>query len=88
MQARKRFWGEISPGARTQFVYPQPGAPRVDDESAFDKDAPSGEQAPLDTFALVVLEVDSVDYVEYSSSKERKSFEKKGGEWSEAALNP
>lgn len=87
MQARQRVWGELSPGARKQFVYPEPGVPRVEDESKFDPEPPSGEIAPLDTFALVVLEVESVDYVELFNNG-RKEFEKKGGGWTETALNP
>lgn len=87
MQARTKLWGDLSDGARKQFVYPQPGSPRSD-SSAFDRAPPGGDTAPLDTFALIVLEVESVDYVELFKN-ERIVFQEEGsGEWSEQAVNP
>jgi hypothetical protein len=87
VHARTRVWGELSPGARKQFVYPKPGVILTEDKRKFERDSPPGDQPPLDTFALVVLDVDSVDYVELFHNG-RKEFEKTSDGWSETPLNP
>jgi pyridoxamine 5'-phosphate oxidase len=88
LQARDRLWGELSDKARTQFVYPEPGKPRAEDEGAFSQESPSGDKPPLDTFALIVLEVKDVDYTEYFHMGRKCVSLQQDGSWSEQALNP
>lgn len=92
-QAREHLWANLSERARSQFTFPQPGAPRDMDSQAPQDLAPDPppprEGAAADTFALGVLAVSSVDYLALKDN-DRRRFERPEGSqsWQETPLNP
>ena len=59
---RRQLWQKISDNARLQFVWPQPGAARVEDSDAFSP-RPPDSQEPLDTFCALLLTPQEIDYL-------------------------
>lgn len=86
VQARQDLWNSLSSNARAQFEWPQPGEERVEDDSIFQADGPPADAPVMDTFGMVVVSVDAVDYVSYRSMM-RIRFEEKHGTWSERQVN-
>ncbi|CAG9463908.1 unnamed protein product [Pedinophyceae sp. YPF-701] len=89
--ARQKAWMNMSDDARTQFAWPAPGT-RRDDSGAFVVER--GEvhiDKPLDTFCLMLMDVQEVDYVALFENK-RKVFRREIGElgkgWREEDVNP
>lgn len=87
MQTREENWGTMSTSLRKWFNGPPPGAPRTKDEGEFEKDPPEKTDPPLDTFAIVQMDVREVDYVDLVHNR-RQLYTKNGLEWNEEALNP
>ncbi|MGB7087541.1 MAG: Npun_F5749 family FMN-dependent PPOX-type flavoprotein, partial [Phormidesmis sp.] len=73
--ARKQTWQKISDSARLQFAWPQPKAPRTSDDDAFSPAAPSN-QTPAVNFCLLLLMVNSVDYLELRGEPQRRHLYK------------
>lgn len=86
LQARQSLWSSLSSNARAQFEWPQPGEERVNDESIFEADGPPSDAPVLDTFGMIVVSVDAVDYVSYRTMM-RIRFEEKDGSWFECPVN-
>jgi PPOX class probable FMN-dependent enzyme len=90
LEERQRLWSSLSPGARQQFTYPDPGQPRQDDDK-FKSEAPPEDSQPLDIFCLVVHDIQEVDYVNLRDNK-RMVFKcsEEGGQrtWSSENVNP
>eukprot|EP01025_Chloroclados_australasicus_P067316 TRINITY_DN93069_c0_g1_i1.p1 TRINITY_DN93069_c0_g1~~TRINITY_DN93069_c0_g1_i1.p1 ORF type:complete len:201 (+),score=17.40 TRINITY_DN93069_c0_g1_i1:160-762(+) len=84
---RQQMWSNMSDKGRAQFAYPEPGEGRVEDESLFSPAVPPGEEPAMDTFALLILHVEEVDYVSLLDN-ERKRFAKHGDSWTSQRLNP
>ena len=85
--ARRRAWDAMSPAGRAQFTWPNPREPRAENDEAFEQ-AASVEPEP--TFCLVVLSVDSCDYVQLFENK-RTLFERLPGDregFSHTEVNP
>eukprot|EP00983_Pelagomonas_calceolata_P039474 1137197-Pelagomonas_calceolata.AAC.1 len=58
--ARQQTWSRLKDAARQQFLWPHPAEPRqeaVDDSNIFCPEPPSPD-SPVDTFCLVVVDVD------------------------------
>eukprot|EP00892_Ulva_mutabilis_P009105 jgi/Ulvmu1/6567/UM003_0204.1 len=85
-EARQDLWSNLSSHARAQFQWPNPGEERIDDETVFQSDGPPADSPVLDTFGMVVVSVDEVDYVSYKSML-RIRFQKDNGSWSERPVN-
>lgn len=90
--ARARAWGAMSDPARQQFGWPEPGLPREEDEGAFSRPVPGPQEAPLDTFCLVVLKVDEVERLMLKTNMRFLYRKLQQGEaaaaWSEESINP
>lgn len=86
LQARQDLWSSLSSGARAQFQWPNPGEERVADESVFEADGPAADTPAMDTFGMVVISVDEVDYVSYRSMM-RIRYKEQDGAWSECPVN-
>jgi pyridoxamine 5'-phosphate oxidase len=83
--ALQRTWGERSAAAQQSFTWPQPKR-RVDDAAAYAHEPPA--QAP-DNFALLLLDVVTVDYLNLATQPhQRVMFSKLGGQWLPRAINP
>ena len=77
----------MSKSLRAWFNGPPPGEPRTENEEEFSKPPPDTSDPPVPSFALVICDVEEVDYVDLRSN-ERQLFKKKAGQWSDEALNP
>ncbi|PNH10698.1 hypothetical protein TSOC_002538 [Tetrabaena socialis] len=92
-EARHRVWSSMSEGGRQQFGWPHPGRPRAQEEpDAWSRPAPGPQDPPLDTFCLVVLQVEEVERL-LLFSNERYEFRKQAGadgaiSWTEESINP
>ena len=86
VQARQDMWDSLSPKARAQFTWPQPGLPRVDDESVYDVQGPPDGEAAADTFCMVVLSVSEVEYISLPDNSRIRFLPAVQG-WSEQPLN-
>lgn len=62
-QARQDAWEETSKGTRAWFTWPTSGAPREPDEGVFSAPVPEGPTPAVPSFALVLVDPQSVDYV-------------------------
>jgi pyridoxamine 5'-phosphate oxidase len=80
------MWQRLSPNARAQFYWPQPGVPRLDDETAYDVEMPPPDEAAVDTFCMVVLDVSEVEYISLKSNQRIRYLPQQDG-WSEQLLN-
>ncbi|KAJ9535040.1 hypothetical protein QJQ45_029691 [Haematococcus lacustris] len=58
--ARQAAWNALSPGARTQFGWPQPGLPRDPDPAVFSPEVPGEGEKPSPAFGLLILHVHKV----------------------------
>lgn len=96
---RKAAWKNMSPNGRAQFAWPVPGFPRLDEEDgekpgAFDvpEDVISNDDAVLENFCLVVMNVDEVDHLSLRSNRRYHHVKdvKVGGEveWVTTEVNP
>jgi pyridoxamine 5'-phosphate oxidase len=84
-EAMQRSWDERSAAAQQSITWPQPKK-RLDEASAFQLDRPN---APSDDFALILIEVVSVDYLNLRAQPhQRVVFSKLGGQWMPRAVNP
>lgn len=84
-EAMLRTWGERNNAAQQSFTWPQPKR-RVDDSAAYAHDAPA---QPPDNFALLLLDVVTVDYLNLSTQPhQRVMFNKLGGQWLPRMVNP
>jgi len=63
MQARQESWEAMSTGGRSWFTWPTSGQPREADEQAFQGPVPEGPAPAVPSFALVLVDPQSVDYV-------------------------
>lgn len=77
----------MSTSLRAWFNGPPPGHPRTKDESEFEKTPPDTSDPPVDTFAVVQMDVREVDYVDLFNNK-RNLYTKNGLDWKEEPLNP
>ncbi|KAK9821214.1 hypothetical protein WJX81_000683 [Elliptochloris bilobata] len=59
-KAREDAWDATGTGTRAWFTWPTSGAPREEDEGAFNSPVPDGA---VPSFALVLVDPQSVDYV-------------------------
>jgi pyridoxamine 5'-phosphate oxidase len=88
VQTREHLWTQLSSNARTQFAWPEPGTPVVTDAAnCLSIAVPTEGQAALQTFALLVMDIDEVDYVALRSNS-RLRFQKVGTSWQKTRLNP
>ena len=62
-QARQDAWEDTSKGTRAWFTWPTSGAPREPDEGVFNAPVPEGPTPAVPSFALVLVDAQSVDYV-------------------------
>lgn len=62
-QARQDAWEDTSKGTRAWFTWPTSGAPREPDEGVFNAPVPEGPTPAVPSFALVLVDPQSVDYV-------------------------
>jgi PPOX class probable FMN-dependent enzyme len=84
-EAMQRTWNARSSAAQQSFTWPQPKR-RVDDAAAYAKDVPT--QVP-DHFALLLLDVVTVDYLNLATQPhQRVMFNKLGGQWMPRSVNP
>ena len=84
--ARRRAWEAMSVQGKSQFAWPPPREPRANDE-AFSKAVASEEPEPA--FCLVILSVDSCDYVQlFDNKREIFEREKEGNVWNQQSVNP
>jgi pyridoxamine 5'-phosphate oxidase len=60
---RQRMWRELSPASRALFAWPQPGADRVADESAFPRELGDDAAVPP-TFEVIILNPNEVDILD------------------------
>ncbi len=72
--AREQLWQKLSDSARAQFTWPQPKAPRSDND-AFSSSANS--QEPPSPFSLLLLDVDYVDHLELRGDPQNRCIYRK-----------
>ncbi|CAL8466965.1 g6501 [Coccomyxa elongata] len=91
LQARQEAWDGMSRNGRAWFAWPPSGRARDPDPAQFEKPVPDRGETALPSFALAIMDVDTVDYIRlpdfrvgYSSSVDS------GGSrsWSQEELNP
>ncbi len=83
--ALQRTWAERSAASQQSYTWPQPKR-RLDEAALFECEPPT--QAP-DHFALVLIDVVSVDYLNIAAQPhQRVVFSKLGGQWMPRAINP
>uniref|UniRef100_A0A7S3RAT0 Pyridoxamine 5'-phosphate oxidase Alr4036 family FMN-binding domain-containing protein n=1 Tax=Dunaliella tertiolecta TaxID=3047 RepID=A0A7S3RAT0_DUNTE len=93
--ARQQTWSRLKDAARQQFLWPHPAEPRqeaVDDSNIFCPEPPSPD-SPVDTFCLVVVDVDQVDHLCLKGNKRwlytRQQAEGEGlCSWTKQYVNP
>jgi len=90
---RKSMWKKISPAARKQFLWPNPGEERGDTDEMKDKEdfdeVDVSETEPPDTFVLVLLRPERVDHLQIKGFPQRRAvYQRSGDAWSEAKVNP
>ena len=84
---RQHAWQALSDGARSQFMWPDPGAPRATQGFA---PAPPDPTKPPDHFCLVLLEPMQVDHLELRGEPQNRWFyrwEAATG-WHQTPVNP
>lgn len=83
--AMNASWAQRSAAARQSHTWPQPMRKR-DADSAFE--SPEPDQVP-DHFAMVLLDVVTVDYLNIAQAMHTRTlFNKLGGQWRGRAVNP
>lgn len=84
---RRLIWASLSDDSRRSFAWPEPGKPMAE-LAAFDVAIPSATE-PLDTFMLMVLEPDQVDYLDLRPSPHRRILSVRLPErWLDMPVNP
>ncbi|WIA08454.1 hypothetical protein OEZ86_011056 [Tetradesmus obliquus] len=72
LQARQEAWARMSDAGRSQFVWPQPGQPRMPaDEDLFLQPAPDSAGSAAPDFCLGVVQVTEVDHVDLYTNQRR-----------------
>jgi PPOX class probable FMN-dependent enzyme len=86
--ARCGAWRSLSDESRTGFTWPAPGEPR-DRGTAFPT-TPPARDAPLDSFALLIVSVREIDHLELDGDPQRRWKYAVGedGRWSCSEVNP
>jgi PPOX class probable FMN-dependent enzyme len=85
---RSRLWQSLSDAARLQFAWPEPGAARSDDPTAF-APPPPDPIAPPATFVALWLNPERVDWLELRGDPQtRTRFDRTAAGWQTLALNP
>lgn len=81
-------WQDLSEAARSQFAWPHPGADRAD-AGAFDCASPDAIE-PLSNFCLLLLEPETVDFLELRGEPQNRSLYGRDGEgnWFVRSVNP
>ena len=83
--AMQRTWDERSAAAQQSYTWPEPKR-RLDEAVLYERKQP--EQIPAN-FALLLIDVVSVDYLNIASHPhQRVAFSKLGGQWMPRAINP
>lgn len=87
-KARQATWHDISDSARSQFAWADPGQPAAD-KSAFDVDSPD-PNFPLDTFCLLLLIPQKIDYLQLKSDPQQRRIYKleEDSSWATQLVNP
>lgn len=93
MQAQRRAaWKNMSTNGRAQFAWPVPGFPRLDEDfpDAFDvpEDVIADDDAPVDNFCLVVMNVEEVDHLSLRSNRRYHHVKGEDGGWATTEVNP
>jgi len=81
----------MSTNGRSWFAWPASGRPREPDSKEFEKPVPDQGEAALPSFALVIMDVDSVDYILLPDLRIGYKAEKGADgacQWSQQELNP
>ncbi len=88
VQERQKAWKECSETNRKWFSGPDPGKPKSQTSDADHQDinVRSNEDPPVDSFALAVLDISEVDYVDLLGNV-RDRFEQSSG-WDKVPVNP
>ncbi|WP_343327966.1 Npun_F5749 family FMN-dependent PPOX-type flavoprotein [Leptolyngbya sp. CCY15150] len=89
--ARRSLWHALSPDARSQFAWPDPGAPRTKEGSDLSSEAIADLDLdqPLDTFCLLLLDPDSVDHLDLRGEPQHRClYERQGATWTSQSVNP
>ncbi|MBD2555239.1 pyridoxamine 5'-phosphate oxidase family protein [Limnothrix sp. FACHB-708] len=85
---RSRLWQNLSDAARLQFAWPNPRGDRTVDPAAF-APPPPNPIAPLETFVLLWLIPERVDWLELKGEPQnRTGFDRTPDGWQTHALNP
>lgn len=87
-KARQTAWQKLSDSARSQFAWPDPGKPRVENEEGF---SPSFicDREPLPNFCLLLLDPVKVDRLELKGEPQNRCiYLLKEGSWSTEEVNP
>jgi len=86
---RQTTWQGLSDAARTQFVWSNPGEPRVDGDPAFSQPLPDPKQ-PLPNFCLLLLEPIQVDHLELHGDPQNRwrYTQQCDRQWIKQAINP
>ncbi|KAK9803221.1 hypothetical protein WJX73_005396 [Symbiochloris irregularis] len=88
---RQHKWRSMSDPGRAQFAWPHPGEDRHLPDENWEPEAPAQDSAALDTFCLVILNVETCDYL---SLKENRRFvyanngKESGSRWDCKEVNP
>ncbi len=91
MQARQEAWDGMSTNGRTWFAWPASGRVREQDSAEFEKPVPDRGEKALPSFALAIMDVDSVDYVRLPDFRAGYSCDVGSDgsrSWTEQELNP
>lgn len=88
--ARHQAWKNMSDAGRQQFTYSHPGVPRPDkdDRSDLTVPAPAKDDPVLDTFCLVTLRPDHVDYVNLKSTRRYVFNKLNSSDWTSIEVSP
>ncbi|MCW6048544.1 pyridoxamine 5'-phosphate oxidase family protein [Microcoleus sp. A2-C5] len=86
--ARRTAWQELSEAARSQFAWPAPGEDKAD-FGAFDSASPDAHE-PLSNFCLLLLEPETVDFLELRGEPQNRSLYGRDadGNWFVRSVNP
>lgn len=86
-QARHHTWHDLSDSARSQFAWPEPAKPVVND-AMFDVQTPD-ENAPLDNFCLLLLTPTKVDRLQLKTSPQQRClYFLQDRNWTTQQVNP
>lgn len=92
LKARQTMWSKLSPAARVQFSWPEPGASREglgSDDDVFNKPDPGPESPALSAFCLLVLHPDEVGILQLKQNRRMHYMHEEGKGWSECMeVNP